>query len=56
MEYETRETIEICYLFEGGQDSFEIPHREIERLRLRNTNPAQTEHSLLIRAIKAEKD
>ncbi|MDP3027239.1 MAG: hypothetical protein Q8N63_06020 [Nanoarchaeota archaeon] len=51
MEYETRE---ICYLFEGGISSLEIPYSSIEETRLRNTNPAQTEHSSLIEAIKAE--
>ena len=51
MEYETKE---ICYLFEGGIVNFEILYREIERPELGNTNPAQTEHSLLIKAVKTE--
>ena len=52
MEYEQRE---IWYSFEGGINSFEIPYENIERTRLENTNPAQTEDPLLVKAvIKAE--
>lgn len=50
MEYETRE---IWYMFEGGIGNFEIPYGNVEETRLENTNPAQTEHSPLVKAVKA---
>ena len=48
MEYEQRE---IWYSFEGGISNLEIPYRDIEETILENTNPAQTEHSLLVKAV-----
>ena len=51
--YEPRE---IWYLFEGGINNFEIPYRNIEETILENTSPAQTEPSLLVKAVSASEE
>jgi len=47
MEYENKE---MCYVFEGGILNLEIPYKNKIDVNLENINPAQTEHSLLVKA------